>query len=67
MNKLQDDFGDYFTNEIGEVIYDTKTIYGPWARMTQNTFVVKGLGKLELGYGQKYVRVENNRLEKVEG
>lgn len=62
-----DDFGVPFTFQEGEVVYDAKTIHGPWATMTQTSFEMYGRGKLGLGLGQKYVRQANGELHKVEG
>lgn len=62
-----DDFGNVFTNKPGEVVYDAKTVHGPWATMTQAAFDMYGTGKLGLGLGQKYVRNECGELHKVEG
>ena len=47
-----DDFGD----EYADVMYDAKTKHGPWANMTEASFKQHGLGKLGLGFGQKYVK-----------
>lgn len=63
----KDDFNIPFTKEKGEVVYDAKTALGPWAMMTQDSFDRYGLGRLGLGFGQKYVRDENGHLNKVEG
>ena len=66
-----DDFEVPFTHEIGEVVYDAKTIYGSWATMTQKSFdkyahqfVRKNLGT---GRGQKYVRNDQGWLVLTEG
>ena len=66
-----DDFEVPFTHEIGEVVYDAKTIYGSWATMTQKSFetythqfVRENLGT---GRGQKYVRNDKGWFVKVEG
>lgn len=63
----KDDFGDPFTNQPGEVIYDAKTYGGPWATMTEKSWQLAGAKQLGLGFGQKYVRQENGELHKVEG
>jgi hypothetical protein len=68
----QDDFGVSFTMKPGEVVYDAATerpggYPGPWATMTQQSYLMHGLGKLGTGYGQKYIRQENGELHKVEG
>lgn len=62
----QDDFGEKFTNEPGEVIYDAATMNGAWATMTQKSYDLYARpGGLGLGKGQKYVRQENGELHKV--
>jgi len=61
----QDDFGTPFTMKEGEVVYDAKTVYGPWAMMTEQNFRNVGVG-LGTGLGQKYVR-HRGELHKVEG
>jgi len=63
----QDDFGVAFTNKPGEVIYDAKTKRGPWATMTQQSFLIHGHGMLGLGFGQKYTRQANGELHKTGG
>jgi len=61
----QDDFGEKFTNEVGEVIYDAAAMNGAWATMTQKSYDLYGRpGGLGLGKGQKYVRQENGELHK---
>lgn len=63
----QDDFGVPFTGEEGEVVYDAKTLGGPWATMKECSFKTYAIGKLGLGLGQKYVRNAAGELHKVEG
>ena len=64
----EDDFGVKFTKEKGEVVYDAKTIHGPWATMTHASFVkFGGVTVMGEGRGQKYERQENGELWKVEG
>ena len=62
-----DDLGVPFTGEEGEVVYDAKTLAGPWATMKECSFKTYGLGKLGIGFGQKYVRNAAGELHKVEG
>ena len=62
-----DDFGDRFTFAEGEIVYDAKTMQGPWATMTEKSFKVHGSGKLGLGLGQKYQRQANGQLHKIDG
>ena len=59
----KDDFDDTF----GEVMYDGKTVYGPWANMTEASWKRYGIGKLGLGRGQKYQKQPDGRWLKVEG
>jgi hypothetical protein len=66
-NLLKDDFGVRFSRKPGEIVYDAKTKMGPWATMTQASWVRYGTGKLGLGLGQKYRRTTNGELHKVEG
>ena len=60
----QDDFGDPFSHEVGEVVWDAKTQTGPWATMTEKSFNRQN-GAAQ-GWGQKYVRQANGELHKVE-
>jgi hypothetical protein len=62
-----DDFGDAFTLKEGEIVYDAKTVHGPWATMTEASFKTHGTGQLGTGKGQKYKRNERGELHKVEG
>lgn len=67
-----DDFGDQFTMQVGEVVYDAATRgrngrHGPWATMTQKSYDLNGNGRLGTGFGQKYVRNAEGELHKVEG
>jgi len=45
---------DNFGKPIRNVFYDAATIYGPWAFMTETSWVNHGNGRLGLGFGQKY-------------
>jgi len=48
---------DFCTGKLIEkILYDARTIYGPWAVMCDEHFKVYGLGKLGTGYGQKYIK-----------
>lgn len=67
-----DDFGDRFTMQTGEVVYDAALkgyngFTGMWAIMTQKSFEMNGDGRLGLGFGQKYVRNVKMELCKMEG
>lgn len=53
----KDDFGD----KITDTIIDGKTQFGPWALMTPRSWVVNGIGKLGIGYGQKYKKQPNGK------
>lgn len=64
--RSHDDFNVPFTHKKGEVVYDAKTVMGPWATMTEASFKKYG-GKLGTGFGQKYVRNAEGELHKVEG
>jgi hypothetical protein len=58
-----DDFGDKYD----KVMYDGKTKMGPWANMTETSYKQFGIGRLGLGYGQKYEKQADGRWMKVEG
>ena len=58
-----DDFG----KPITDIVYDGKTVMGPWAMMTPVSWMVYGVGKTGTGYGQKYQRQDDGRWLKVEG
>jgi len=70
-NLSNDDFEVPFIHEIGEVVYDAKTIYGSWATMTQKSFETYAhqsvRGNLGTGRGQKYVRDDKGHLVLTEG
>ena len=63
----KDDFDIPFTKQTGEVIYDAKTKFGPWATMTEASYRTYGVGVLGIGFGQKYIRDEQGHLNLVEG
>jgi hypothetical protein len=58
-----DDFGDVIIDEI----IDGKTKYGLWALMTPKSFKEHGVGRLGIGYGQKYKRQPDEKWLKIEG
>ena len=58
-----DDFGRPITNTF----YDSKTVMGPWATMAPLSWFDHGVGKLGMGYGQKYEKQNDGRWLKVEG
>lgn len=62
-----DDFGQAFTMKEGELVYDAKTLQGPWATMTEASYRLYGCGKLGLGHGQCYKRQANGQLHKIAG
>jgi hypothetical protein len=59
----EDDFGVQY----GTIMYDAKTIHGPWANMSEISFQRHGFGRLGTGYGQKYEKQPDGRWLKVEG
>lgn len=62
----EDDFGEPFTHEEGEIVYDAATVSGAWATMTQKSWAAhRRSTALGLGIGQCYVRQENGELHKV--
>jgi hypothetical protein len=38
--------------------YDGKTVYGPWAYMCEEHWLLHGVGQLGTGYGQRLVLAE---------
>lgn len=53
-------------DEIGNEMFDAKTIMGPWANMCGACFVMYGI-KLGTGFGQKYVKDNKGDFIKVGG
>ena len=60
-----DDFGQVFTREPGELVYDGRTVVGPWATMTKESFKVFGRGTIGHGHAQVYERQKNGQLHKI--
>jgi hypothetical protein len=60
-----DDFG----NPIENIIIDGRTKQGPWALMSEGSWMIHGGtgGRLGTGLGQKYHRQVDGRWLKVEG
>jgi hypothetical protein len=58
-----DDFGRPYRG----VMIDGATKQGPWANMSEASWLVNGLGRLGVGYGQKYKKQADGRWLKVEG
>jgi hypothetical protein len=60
-----DDFG----RPYGKVMYDGKTRYGPWANMSEESWLVENgtCGQVGLGLAQKYELQADGRWKKVEG
>jgi len=58
---------DFCHKECDKDLYDAVTVYGPWATMCKSCFEKNSNGLLGTGYGQHYVRNENNEFIKVEG
>ena len=54
---------DICHSQVGDVMYDAKTVYGPWANMCENCFNTIGVG-LGTGLGQRYVRRNVNGVDK---
>lgn len=46
---------DICKTQITDELYDARTTSGPWATMCKDCFKQHGIGKLGIGYGQKYV------------
>lgn len=59
----KDDFGD----KIKDIIIDGKTKMGPWGLMTERSYQQYGIGKLGMGYGQKYKKQSDGKWLKIEG
>jgi hypothetical protein len=59
----EDDFGSSIRDEF----IDGKTIYGPWANMSIDSWRRHGLGQLGTGWGQRYKRQPDGKWLKVEG
>lgn len=55
--------GDKF---LDGVMYDCKTVHGPWANLCSNCYKIYGVG-LGTGLGQKYQRDLSGKYIKVEG
>jgi len=62
-----DDFDSPYDFTVGAVMYDAKTVYGPWANMTQESFEKHAIGYLGTGYGQKYQMQDDGKWLKVGG
>lgn len=58
-----DDFGIPYE----KTMIDGKTIHGPWANMTPESWKAHGVGRFGTGFGQKYEEQEDGRWLKVEG
>jgi hypothetical protein len=58
-----DDFGVPYDG----VMIDGKTQMGPWANMTLESWEKYGIGKLGLGYGQRYHQDPDGKWIKVQG
>lgn len=51
---------------FGKVMYDAKTVYGPWAYMCEDCFNAVGVG-LGTGLGQQYKKNDSGDWVKVSG
>ena len=58
---------DDFNRPIKDEFIDGRTIYGPWAIMTPETWKRAGATKLGPGSGQRYVKQADGKWLKVEG
>jgi hypothetical protein len=59
----KDDFG----KPISDVFYDGKTRVGQWAIMTPSSWQTYGVGRVGIGFAQKYRRQADGQWLKVEG
>lgn len=67
-DQSEDDFGQPIHRTTGEVLYDAKTVYGPWALMTEESWERnRASSRLGVGMGQKYRLQADGRWQKVEG
>jgi len=62
-----DDFGHLFTFQRGELVYDAKTVHGPWATMTHDSWLANSTRELGTGRGQCYRRADDGKLYLIEG
>ena len=60
----EDDFGQVFSLLPGELVYDGRTVVGPWAIMTEAYFKVFGRGKIGRGHAQGYEGQKNGQRHK---
>lgn len=60
---------DNFGRPYGRVMIDGKTRYGPWANMSERSWMVEGGtgGVFGTGLAQKYEKQADGRWLKVEG
>ena len=66
--RSEDDFGQPIHHTTGEVLYDAKTVHGPWALMTESSWKRnRASSRLGVGMGQKYRLQADGRWLKVEG
>jgi len=53
---------------FGDTMYDMKTVHGPWANMCHSCAMHgHGIGKVGLGFGQKYEKQPDGKWLKTEG
>lgn len=63
-----DDFGVAFSMLPGEFVYDAKTVSGPWACMTRESYEKHAHTRmLGIGLGQMYCRDQKGRLLLIGG
>lgn len=59
---------DTCAEPIKDIFFDTVTQMGPWGCICPSCFTLgPSIGKLGVGFGQKYVLQENNTFLKVAG
>lgn len=58
---------DDFDSPIKDTIIDGRTIHGPWAIMTPESWEKHGCGTLGTGCGQKYQKQADGKWLKVQG
>ena len=58
---------DDFDRPYGTTMYDAKTVFGPWACMSEESYRKSGIGRLGTGLGQKYEKQTDGKWLKVDG
>lgn len=66
--RTEDDFGQPIHRIEGEALYDAATVHGPWALMTEASYLHhRRYKELGVGRGQKYQLKDSGFYEKVAG